>query len=39
MEAYEWDKNVVVPNELPKIYLKMAQEFAPAQVNKKSSNT
>jgi hypothetical protein len=38
MEAYEWDKNVVVPNELPKIYLKMAQEFAPAQVNKKSSN-
>eukprot|EP00804_Cyclotella_cryptica_P017994 CCRYP_008286-RA/>CCRYP_008286-RA protein AED:0.03 eAED:0.03 QI:37/1/1/1/1/1/3/137/986 len=39
MESYEWDKNVVVPNELPKIYLKMAQEFAPAQANKKSSRS
>jgi hypothetical protein len=39
MEAFEWDKNVVVPDELPKIYLKMAQDFSPAPVNKKINKT
>ena len=28
MEALEWDQNVIIPTELPKMYLKMAQEFA-----------
>lgn len=27
MEALEWDKKVIIPTELPKMYLKMAQEF------------
>jgi hypothetical protein len=30
MEALEWDKNVEIPKDLPKMYLKMAQEFAQA---------
>ena len=27
MEALEWDKNVKIPKDLPKMYLKMAQEL------------
>mmetsp|Transcript_6669 Transcript_6669/g.15138 ORF Transcript_6669/g.15138 Transcript_6669/m.15138 type:complete len:997 (-) Transcript_6669:2043-5033(-) len=27
MEALEWDKNVKIPKDLPKMYLKMTQEF------------
>lgn len=27
MEALEWDKNLKIPKDLPKMYLKMAQEF------------
>lgn len=27
MEAYEWDGDVMVPRDLPKVYLKMAQGF------------
>ena len=30
MEAYEWDKDVLVPRDLPRMYLKMVQEFASA---------
>ena len=30
MEALEWDRNVEIPKDLPKMYLKMAQEFAQA---------
>ena len=28
MEALEWDKNVKIPKDLPKMYLKMTQEFS-----------
>ena len=28
MEALEWDKQVAIPKDLPKMYLKMAQEFS-----------
>lgn len=27
MEAFEWDKNVKIPKDLPKMYAKMAQDF------------
>jgi hypothetical protein len=30
MEALEWDKNVEIPKDLPKMYINMAQEFAKA---------
>lgn len=29
LEAYEWDADVLVPRDLPKVYLKMAQGFHP----------
>ena len=28
MEALEWDKDVKIPKDLPKMYLKMTQEFS-----------
>mmetsp|Transcript_6444 Transcript_6444/g.13964 ORF Transcript_6444/g.13964 Transcript_6444/m.13964 type:complete len:987 (+) Transcript_6444:15-2975(+) len=34
MEALEWDKNVKIPKDLPKMYLKMAQEFTQGPTGK-----
>lgn len=31
LEAYEWDADVLVPRDLPKVYLKMAQGFDPSK--------
>ena len=28
MEALEWDPQIPIPKDLPKIYLKMTQEFS-----------